>query len=77
LAQFKADLNNDGRITMLDIPLLLKAAEGIFQDKIVVDGVAFRKGDLNNDGSTSLADIPLILEHLNGINLIDEVIYGA
>ena len=77
MAQFKGDLNNDGRITTIDIPLCLKAAAGQLSDEVIVDGVAFRKGDLNNDGSTSLDDIPLIIDHINGVNLIDEVIYGA
>lgn len=66
MAQFKGDLNNDGRITMIDIPLCLKASSGQFADN--------GRGDINNDGATTLADIPLILDHINGVNLIDEVI---
>lgn len=77
MAQFKGDLNNDGRITMIDVPLLIKAAAGTFLDTVIVNGVTFRKGDLNNDGSTTLNDVSLIIDHLNGVNLIDEVIYGA
>lgn len=77
MAQFKGDLNNDGRITMIDIPLCLKASAGQFPDSVTVDGVIFKRGDINNDGATTTADIPLILDHINGVNLIDEVIYGA
>jgi hypothetical protein len=77
MAQFKGDLNNDGRITMIDVPLLLKASAGQFSDKVTVNGVVFRRGDVNDDGSTSLVDVPLILDHINGVNLIDGVIYGA
>lgn len=77
MAQFKGDLNNDGRITMIDIPLCLKASAGQFSDSVTVDGVIFKRGDIDGDGSTSLVDIPLIIDHINGVNLIDEVIYGA
>ena len=77
MAQFKGDLNNDGRITMVDVPLLLKASAGQFSDKVTVNGVVFRRGDVNEDGTTSLNDFLVILDHLNGVNLIDGVIYGA
>lgn len=77
MAQFIGDLNNDGRITMADIPLCLRAASGIFDDSIVVGNVTYRRGDVNGDGSTTLDDLKLILDHINGVNLIDGVIYGA
>ena len=69
MAQFKGDLNNDGRITMIDIPLCLKASAGQFADN--------GRGDINNDGATTTADIPLILKHINGVNLIDGVLTDA
>ena len=77
MAQFKGDLNNDGRITMVDVPLCAKASAGLFPDKVTVNGVVFRRGDINNDGETTIDDVYLIIDHLNGVNLIDEVIYGA
>jgi hypothetical protein len=67
MAQFKGDLNDDGRITMIDLPLCIKAASG----QIIDNG----RGDANNDGVTSLTDVPLILKHINGVSLIDGVIY--
>ena len=77
MAQFKGDLNNDGRITMADIPLCLRATSGIFDDSVVVGNVTYRRGDVDGDGSTTLDDLKLILNHIDGVNLIDEVIYGA
>ena len=77
MAQFKGDLNNDGRITMADIPLCLRATSGIFAASVVVGNVTYRRGDVDGDGSTTLGDLKLILDHINGVNLIDGVIYGA
>lgn len=65
--QFKGDLNNDGRITMLDVPLCLRAASSMFDDN--------GRGDVDGDGTTSLEDVKLIMAHLNGKNLIDGVMY--
>ena len=77
MAQFKGDLNNDGRITMADIPLCLMAQSGQFDDSVVVGNVTYRRGDVDGDGSTTFNDLELILNHINGVNLIDGVIYGA
>jgi hypothetical protein len=67
MAEFKGDLNNDGRITMVDIPLCLKASAGQFID----DG----RGDVNSDGSVTIDDVKLLLKHINGEVLFDGVIY--
>ena len=77
MAHFIGDLNNDGRITMIDIPLCLKATAGQIDDSFIVNGVTYRRGDVDGDGSTTLEDLKLILDHINGVNLIDGVIYGA
>ena len=77
MARFIGDLNNDGRITMIDIPLCLKAAAGQIDDSFIVDGVKYNQGDVDGDGSTTISDMKLILDHINGVNLIDGVIYGA
>ena len=77
MAHFIGDLNNDGRITMIDIPLCLKAAAGQIDDSFIVDGVKYKQGDVDGDGSTTLDDLKLILDHIDGVNLIDGVIYGA
>lgn len=69
MLQFKGDLNNDGRITMIDIPLCLKVAAGQLADN--------GRGDVDGDGTTSLQDVNRIIQHINGVNLIDGVIYGA
>ena len=77
MAHFIGDLNNDGRITMIDIPLCLKAVAGQIDDSFIVGGVKYKQGDVDGDGSTTVTDLKLILDHINGVNLIDEVIYGA
>ena len=77
MAQFIGDLNNDGRITMIDIPLCLKAVSGQIDDSVVVGNVTHRRGDVDGDGSTTISDEKRILDHINGVNLIDGVIYGA
>ena len=77
MAHFIGDLNNDGRITMIDIPLCLKAAAGQIDDSFIVNGVKYKQGDVDGDGSTTISDMKLILDHINGVNLIDGVIYGA
>ena len=77
MAQFIGDLNNDGRITMADIPLCLMAQAGLFDDSVVVGNVTYRRGDADGDGSTTFNDMELILDHINGVKLIDGVIYGA
>ena len=77
MAQFKGDLNNDGRISIIDIPLCARAAAAQLDDSVIVNGVTYRRGDIDGDGVTSIDDVLLILDHINGVNLIDEVIYGA
>lgn len=69
--QLKGDIDNDGKITILDstICLVIIAAEPIDfteQEKA--------RADVNNDGRVSLMDAKAILRHIAGIELIDEVI---
>ena len=68
--QFKGDVDNDGKINMLDAMLSLKAVS----DAITLDEEAITRGDVNNDGKVSLADVRTILKHISGKELIDEVI---
>jgi hypothetical protein len=77
MAQLKGDLNNDGRITMVDVPLCLKAAAGQFSDEVTVEGVVFRRGDVDGDGKTLTHDVIALVKHLQGEKLIDGVILGA
>ena len=77
MARFIGDMNNDGRITMLDVPLCLKAAAGQIDDSFIINDVKYKQGDVDGDGSTTVTDVRLMLDHINGVNLIDEVIYGA
>ena len=69
--QLKGDINNDGKITVIDA--------AICQYIIASEGNDFSeqekaRADVNNDGIVSLKDARKILQHIGGINLIDEVI---
>ena len=69
--QLKGDIDNDGKITVLDAVICLNiiASEGngfSEQEK--------ERADVNNDGRVSLMDAKAILKHIAGIELIDEVI---
>ena len=77
MARFIGDMNNDGRITMIDVPLCLKAASGQIDDSFIINDVKYKQGDVDGDGSTTLTDVRLMLDHINGVNLIDEVVYGV
>ncbi len=68
--QFKGDIDNDGKINMLDAILSLKAVS----EEIALDEEATSRGDVNNDGKVSLIDTRAIIKHICGTELIDEVI---
>lgn len=68
--QFKGDIDNDGKVTMLDAMLSLKAVS----ESITLDEEATVRGDVNNDDKVSLVDVRAILKHISGTELIDEVI---
>jgi hypothetical protein len=70
VAQFKGDVNNNGRIDLIDAVLILPVATGILGDEDTL-----RRSDINGDGTVSTDDIFVLLKHLNGEELIDEVIY--
>ena len=68
--QLKGDIDNDGKITILDSTICLS---------IVAETPGFseqekERADVNNDGRVSLMDAKAILRHIAGIALIDEVI---
>ena len=68
--QLKGDIDNDGKITVLDSQICLyNIAEAInFSEQEKA------RADVNNDGKVSLMDAKAILKHIAGIELIDEVI---
>lgn len=68
--QLKGDIDNDGKITVLDSQICLyNIAEAIdFSEQEKA------RADVNNDGEVSLKDAKTILQHIAGIELIDEVI---
>ena len=68
--QLKGDIDNDGKITVLDSQIcfynITEAINFSEQEKA--------RADVNNDGKVSLMDARKILQHIAGIELIDEVI---
>ena len=68
--QLKGDIDNDGKITVLDavICLTIAAEAPGFSEQEKA------RADVDNDGKVSLVDARKILQHIGGINLIDEVI---
>jgi hypothetical protein len=68
--QFKGDVDNDGRITMLDMPLALKVAAGLAGD----DEMKARL-DVDGDGLVTSDDVLALYAHINCETLIDGVIY--
>jgi hypothetical protein len=69
MLQFRGDADNDGRITVADIPLALRVVSGI-----VGDSETRNRVDANGDGTPSIDDIRLIVKHIEGETLIDGVI---
>lgn len=68
--QLKGDIDNDGKITELDLVICLANMAELIdfseQEKA--------RADVNNDGTVSLRDAKAILRHIAGMELIDEVI---
>ena len=68
--QLKGDINNDGKIDMVDTYLALRAVS----DSSLFSPEELARADINSDGSVSLVDARTILQHISVTNLIDEVI---
>jgi len=56
------DVNGDGRITILDALMLLRA----INNKVVLDAEQFACADLNADGKLTSAEALVILKYANG-----------
>jgi hypothetical protein len=70
--QFKGDGDNDGRITMLDLPLALRVVAGL-----VGDTETKKRLDIDDNGSVTVSDLNALYAHINCENLIDGVIYNG
>ena len=68
--QLKGDINNDGRINMIDVYLTLRAVS----DSSLFYPEELERADVNSDGSVTAIDARTILKHISATNLIDEVI---
>ena len=68
--QLKGDINNDGRINMIDAYLTLRAVT----DSSLFSPEELERADVNSDGSVTSVDARTILQHISATILIDEVI---
>ena len=68
--QLKGDINNDGKISIIDMLLIFmyKSTE------ISLGPDELQRADTDNDGSVTLADALAIQKHIEGIDIIDGVI---
>lgn len=68
--QLKGDINNDGRINMIDVYLTLRAGS----DSSLFYPEELERADVNSDGSVTAVDARTIIQHISATNLIDEAI---
>ena len=68
--QLRGDINNDGKIDVIDMNICLKAV----LDSSLLDSSEALRADANNDGKVSIADPRKLLKHITGTELIDGVI---
>jgi hypothetical protein len=65
MIEFLGDVNNDGRITLVDAILALQIASGMY-----VDADAENRADIDRSGSVSMSDVNAIINHLKGTEVI-------
>lgn len=70
MAQFKGDADNDGKITVLDLPLALKVVSGLAVDQDTINRL-----DIDGDGVVTISDVDALYKHINAERIIDGVIY--
>lgn len=72
MLEFKGDVNNDGKIDVVDVIYCLRLYSGLEGDTN-----AKKRADVDNDGSVTLTDLKKIYAHTNCEDLIDGVIYNG
>ena len=68
--QLKGDINNDGKIDLIDAYIGLKASEG----GISLDTEEAARADVNENGKVDAADVRWLFQHISGERIIDGVI---
>ena len=68
--QLKGDINNDGKIDMVDAYLTLRAVT----DSSLFSPEELERADVNSNGSVTSVDARTIFQHISATNLIDGVI---
>lgn len=67
--EFIGDVNNDGKITVLDALLATQILAGSY-----VDEEATNRADIDSSGDVSIDDVTMILKHLKGEIIISGVV---
>lgn len=65
MIDFLADVDGDGRITVLDVLLALQIASGQYDDTN-----AIIRADVDRSGDVSMNDVTAIINHLKGTEII-------
>lgn len=68
--QLRGDVNNDGKISIIDMLLIFEYKSGAFS----LEPDELQRADTDNDGSITLADALAIQKHIEGRDIIDGVI---
>lgn len=66
--EIRGDIDNDGRLTVIDMLLIFKYKSG----EVKLTNAELQRADADNDGSVSNADALAIQKHIKGETLIDE-----
>lgn len=69
MINFLADVDGDGRITVLDVLLALQIASGQYDD-----ANAIRRADVDRSGDVSMNDVTAIINHLKGTEICFEML---
>ena len=68
--QILGDINNDGKIDVIDAYVCLKAAVG----GMSLDTEETARADVNENGRVEAVDMRLLFQHISGERIIDGVI---
>ena len=68
--QLKGDVNNDGKLSIIDMLLIFMYKSGA----ISLETDKLQRADTDNDGSVTIADALAIAKHITGEAIIDGVI---
>ena len=68
--QLKGDINNDGKIDVIDLLICFAVVTGYF----TLDTNEASRADVDNDTKITAVDARAMLQHIEGVKLIDGVV---